>query len=1105
MASSIPPTNKLDFLPNQTSRLGLYLLLEKTVYRRIRSLHQLPDSSISINRGLSSIIKEEGPASGLEENCRDRQISYYRQTALPLLAAALHLKVAHDLQNQTASCLPQRHKCNIFKNNHDELVPCLTLLFSNIILLSKGKFDARIRSVVKEVVVPILKNLYIEEGEERPTITENIKPTWNVTMTTSQSLVKCNDGQDMLPSPKALYTFKEQIVTDSDKVVKDKKYITEEDQKEDWQNLRIELETTSLQIAMQQFEAMEKVIANNTLQTIMEQQAMANNAKGLPGTLIRGLQIGTVGLLAGGLFVMSGGLAAPGLLAISALVLGVVKGGGLAEYKMKLRSGLSEWRIRKENIHNGAATTTLQGLHAVVCVSGWLHSTQDFQQPWGVQANDPPLKDEVQLLEKFFSVFAPHKIPFCKPLLHSHSTGNHKGKKNEEKTLWCQLEEKYGRNPHQLLPFNKSQQEPSLRQETLAELDTFLQKVILQQAPVTESIYVENRMLIQMELMNAEIFVNLSTEMLEAIEKPEDVTEDEEGKDEIINLNEAFSVDGSSISDVNDDGSDESKEEKSTQNDNLNEDTANPNVSSHNEKSKPSSIRDITINNQTMKNDITTKEDENNKDYICTDLEDGEQLNYDWVSGVSTTEGKEINKLGEDVSQQTTVDTSDDDSIMREEGFTSDKSNLSIEGSISNEKSTQIPNYSHLVWDWEAHYSGELYTLTWETDNLLQLCRSLDAFFEEAIDQLSKEVIKQTANKEKVSDVPPPSAFSSYAKTVDNSYQLISYRSEKAGIELANCLLESDEGRPVSLVGFSFGARVIFSALLELAKHQTKWEQQQQHQHHQHHQHHQQSTPSFSIEQTAKGIFTKERPNLIKTLSWKPKEQPNLIKSLSWKSKERPNLMKSLSWKSEERPNLMKSLSWKSKERPNLMKSLSWKSKERPNLMKSLSWKSKERPNLMKSLSWKSKERPNLIKTLSRKLSNNSDSSNNENKSEENPAQNDETNNIIYKREPASLIEDVILIGMPSEINNEEWIRCRELVAGRLVNCYNKLDWVLSYMINSRCWNNPVQACGTHPIKMEGVVENYDISHLCSSSHGQYPLAMPNILHHIQFGAPCSQ
>jgi hypothetical protein len=53
---------------------------------------------------------------------------------------------------------------------------------------------------------------------------------------------------------------------------------------------------------------------------------------------------------------------------------------------------------------------------------------------------------------------------------------------------------------------------------------------------------------------------------------------------------------------------------------------------------------------------------------------------------------------------------------------------------------------------------------------------------------------------------------------IDNSWVLAVETADAAGIELAHALLNRSSGmRPVTLVGFSFGARVIYSCLRELA------------------------------------------------------------------------------------------------------------------------------------------------------------------------------------------------------------------------------------------------------------------------------------------------
>mmetsp|Transcript_14837 Transcript_14837/g.22823 ORF Transcript_14837/g.22823 Transcript_14837/m.22823 type:complete len:998 (+) Transcript_14837:127-3120(+) len=989
-----------DLLPTKESRFGLYFLLEKAVYRRIRVLHHLQDPATT--PGFLSSKKQQNPIA-FEESCRGRQISYYRQTSLPLFAAALHLRALEDLQTTQSS------SSGI---SPDELVTCLTLLLSNVILLSKGHYDSRIRSVVKEAVVPILIDL---STEEEPIVTASKNST---VTTSSQTFVNCNgDLDDNLPSPTALYTLTEEVVkksaTSNKSKKKKKSFVPDEKDgdQEDWHNSKIELQSTPLQIARQRFEAMEKVIATDILHTLLSEQQKQQQEKEDKETKdtklgtdksstpiksqvwVRGLQIGTVSLFVGGLFAVTGGLAAPGLVAaISAFgvasaipafatlthtaalasMFGVV-GGGLAAYKMKKRTdGLSEWRIRKESAtqrDGNECHATLRGLHAVVCVSGWLHAAQDFQQPWGIQSNDPHLDDDVQLLQKFFSVFAPQKIPFCKPLLQSHSNSNEKSKKKKtaEEIIWHRLEEKYGRNPKHLLPLDKSQMESSLKREVLEEIDSFLQQVVLNQALKMEEIHIQNSTLLQMESMNAEVFANLDLETLEAMQelKVESKTkivgciQNEESKQNTMNGTKHHNL----ITENN------TREENSLEN-NVCKAAANREGELHLSNEPIARMKQLG-EEQSIKNNAAMFYAAEKKQLLRHNIEEKELFA---IATMSNSKGE-----GEEERSQETSSTASS-SCSEGEG---DKESIEI--------GVQNKNHSHIIWDWEAHYGGELYTVTWESERLLQLCRVVEVLFREISEQIKKEILKQTIIGGMVSAVSLPSTLSTCTAVIDDPYQIISFRSEKAGLELARCLLDSEEKRPVSLVGFSFGARVIFSALLELAKHQVKWEKQQQ----------------------------------------------LLLSSLP---------------KSEKGGEKNKEHLFFAGDPP--------------------SWKRSKNASTRGS-------------------------------THKNRQRRGEASGMTYKREPASLVEDVVLIGMPSIINSREWIQCKEIVAGRLVNCYNKSDWVLSYMINIRCWNAFVNTCGTHSIEVEGV-ENYEVSHLCSS-HSRYPLVVPQILHHIKFGTPqCS-
>ena len=62
-------------------------------------------------------------------------------------------------------------------------------------------------------------------------------------------------------------------------------------------------------------------------------------------------------------------------------------------------------------------------------------------------------------------------------------------------------------------------------------------------------------------------------------------------------------------------------------------------------------------------------------------------------------------------------------------------------------------------------------------------------------------------------------------KSIDGTWTLVMDRADQAGKELARSLLVNKGGqRPISLVGYSFGARIILKCLKELAQYQQKWE-----------------------------------------------------------------------------------------------------------------------------------------------------------------------------------------------------------------------------------------------------------------------------------------
>ncbi|KAI2501324.1 DUF726-containing protein [Fragilaria crotonensis] len=562
-AAEVTETTTLMELPSKQDRLLLYHELERIVHGRIRSLQYLPDTRPTNWRG--RVMKDQYPEASTV-GLRGRQIDYMRMELLPILSASLLLPLA-DLHEAVAIASMTTNDPVPYDNNSpkddtigesttststtriQDPIGCISLLLSNILLLSKGNYDARIRNVIKTACSSILQDTYRDEP------LPEVSPARSLYSITKEH-VKATD-----PTTTAGTASSSTNTTNDD-----------DDEEELLFNSAITLPLTPTQIAKERFELLEKTIATdilhvliaNELQLQQQQQQAAEAAaaasknpsatRASPNkkqVIIRSLQISSVTLVVGGLFAVTGGLAAPALAAaVSALcvathtagaiavtltstaalasMFGVV-GGGLTAYKMKRRTdGLSEWRIRKETgIHTASqderkqkqqaaaatpnADPTIRGLHATVCVSGWLRSKQDFQTPFGVHADDPPSDDYLELLQRFFAVHAPDKIRFAKILLKSN--------KGQEADLWERLKQKYDYDPNHLVPFEKTPEQLFPDEMTTETIPAFVASNLKDHAKEMERIYEANTMLQQMERMNAEMFAQMNLETLEAMQE----------------------------------------------------------------------------------------------------------------------------------------------------------------------------------------------------------------------------------------------------------------------------------------------------------------------------------------------------------------------------------------------------------------------------------------------------------------------------------------------------------------------------------------------------------------------------------------------------------
>jgi hypothetical protein len=308
-------------------------------------------------------------------------------------------------------------------------------------------------------------------------------------------------------------------------------------------------------------------------------------------------------------------------------------------------------------------------------------------------------------------------------------------------------------------------------------------------------------------------------------------------------------------------------------------------------------------------------------------------------------------------------DNVDGDSSMLSES----ENAVASSNSLKEQKEKELPKHLMTVWDYQATYGGELYTVKWESALLVELCDSVADMAIEVLEQTTRHLLKATALGALVTAVAAPAVLLSALNVIDGSWTLAIERSDEAGKELAKSLLFSRAGhRPVTLVGFSMGARVIYSCLKELARYQEKWED------------------------------ARER-------------------------------------------------------------------------------------RLQPSSRMSSKNAP-------------LDGGNNF-------AADDNIKVFDGMREPASIVEDAILMGLPNHLNLTSWVACRQVVGGRLINCYSRKDLILSLMFQSKKITRGLKkVCGTCAVEVPGV-ENFDVTDLVGG-HQDYCLATGDILKRVRHGMP---
>ncbi|CAM4676182.1 unnamed protein product [Leuciscus chuanchicus] len=116
---------------------------------------------------------------------------------------------------------------------------------------------------------------------------------------------------------------------------------------------------------------------------------------------------------------------------------------------------------------------------------------------------------------------------------------------------------------------------------------------------------------------------------------------------------------------------------------------------------------------------------------------------------------------------------------------------------------------------------GEQYCLKWESRYLLDLGSILDSLWDGLVSVFAQEALKYTVLSGIVTALTWPASLLAVASVIDNPWGVCLSRSAEVGKHLAQVLRSRQQGkRPVNLIGFSLGARVIYFCLEELANDQ---------------------------------------------------------------------------------------------------------------------------------------------------------------------------------------------------------------------------------------------------------------------------------------------
>ncbi|KAF3146722.1 hypothetical protein TWF703_003993 [Orbilia oligospora] len=114
---------------------------------------------------------------------------------------------------------------------------------------------------------------------------------------------------------------------------------------------------------------------------------------------------------------------------------------------------------------------------------------------------------------------------------------------------------------------------------------------------------------------------------------------------------------------------------------------------------------------------------------------------------------------------------------------------------------------------------GDIYSVLWEPEMMQSMGQTINILATEVLTQSLQQVLGNTVLMALMASLQVPLILTKLSYLLDNPWNVSLDRAWASGLILADTLIHRNLGvRPITLVGFSLGARVIFSCLIELAR-----------------------------------------------------------------------------------------------------------------------------------------------------------------------------------------------------------------------------------------------------------------------------------------------